>query len=297
MAEVVAEGLPEEREDSESTQHVCLLLLESVTNQVQPRRVYPVLLACVEGLLQSDSAERVGAAYLILAAMAEGCAERLRVNLSNPLMNIIVPRGLASEHPYIRSCALRTITYFTEFLLPDIVSYHKAILPTVLGYLDSSEPRLVEKSLVALDVLLENMEEQDCCEVAPSVMPALGRCLNSEASTPFMKEVLVSAVGSCLVSMNEAFAPYLAECNALITNCLSLRRAELHIMRVESIKLLGEVAGIFCKSSCPHKADVLANMISGRVDQIYELLATSSDSLIKEACFSFFYNLAYALEA
>jgi hypothetical protein len=141
--------------------------------------------------------------------MSEGCAERLRVNLSNPLMSTIVPRGLSSGHPYIKSCVLRTITYFTEFLLPDIVSYHKTILPPILHSLESSHARLAEQSLVAVDVLLENMEEEDCREVAGVVMAVLGGCLRSEAATPFMRQVLVSAISSCLVSSGESFSMYL----------------------------------------------------------------------------------------
>lgn len=56
------------------------------------------------------------------------------------------------------------------------------------------------------------------------------------------------------------------------------------------------MAAIFCKSTCEHKLDVFRNMVEPRVEPIYELLRTSKDPDIKEACFSFFYNLAFAIE-
>lgn len=202
---------------------MALIFIENLSSNLPAKRVYPLLLSKVEELIRSESSKRVGAAFLLLAAMSEGCADCLRTNLSNPLMNTFLPLGLNSPDPYVKSCVVRTVTYFTEFLIPDIVYYHKLILPTILTFIEGSHPGLAEKAMVALEVLLENMDEEDCQEMSGLVMPVLGKCLENKDNSVFMRKVLVSSIGSCLVSAGEQFSTYLPGVNTLIEECFRLR--------------------------------------------------------------------------
>lgn len=48
-------------------------------------------------LIKSEDADKINTGFLVLGAICEGCAEKIKKNLQNPIMNVLIPRGL--NHP------------------------------------------------------------------------------------------------------------------------------------------------------------------------------------------------------
>ena len=50
-------------------------------------------------LINSEDPNQANTGFLVLGAACEGCAEKVKRNLANPIMNILVPKGLAHSAP------------------------------------------------------------------------------------------------------------------------------------------------------------------------------------------------------
>lgn len=59
----------------------------------------------------NDSHKLVG--FYVLAKMSEGCAEHLRKDLANPVMNTYVAGGLSSQNVKLRSACVSALIYFS----------------------------------------------------------------------------------------------------------------------------------------------------------------------------------------
>ena len=130
--------------------------------------------------------------------MAEGCAEKLKKNLQNPVMNVLIPKGLNHAAPEVRGAAINALSYFSEYLIPDIVDYHAQIIPSMMAYVGDASTKVAEKALIAVDVFFENMEEDDIKNYLPTVIPRLSEVLLAEKSTPIMRNAAMSGIGSAI---------------------------------------------------------------------------------------------------
>ena len=45
-------------------------------------------------LINSDDINKMNTGFLVIGATCEGCAEKVKKNLSNPIMNVLMPKGL-----------------------------------------------------------------------------------------------------------------------------------------------------------------------------------------------------------
>lgn len=75
-------------------------------------------------------------------------------------MNVLIPKGLNSPAPEVRGAAINALSYFSEYLIPDIVDYHATIIPSMISHIDDLSNKVAEKALIAIDVFFDNMEEE-----------------------------------------------------------------------------------------------------------------------------------------
>lgn len=195
--------------DEEPIQEVTLWLIENLSMNLKPKRIYPVLFEAITNLINSNDIHAMNTGYLVLGSMSEGCSERVKRNLPNPIMNILIPKGLAHEAPEVRGAAISALCYFSEFLLPDILDYHKTILPSMMGYINDLSQKVAEKALMALDMYIENLEADQISEYLPIIIPHLLEILASNKSSYTMKSASLSALGSLVTASEEKFQPYL----------------------------------------------------------------------------------------
>lgn len=66
---------------------------------IKTKKIYPILLEASIALINADDVNKNNTGYLLLGSMAEGCSERLKKNLQNPVMNVLIPKGLSHSSP------------------------------------------------------------------------------------------------------------------------------------------------------------------------------------------------------
>ena len=137
--------------------------------------------------------------------MSEGCSDKLKKNLQNPVMNVLIPRGLQHEAPEVRGAAINALCFFSEHLIPDIFQYHSVIIPAMIKYIGDLSTKVIEKALIAIDIFLDGMEQEDIVQYLPVVVPKLIDVLLSDKSTSLMRAAAMSALGSAVTAAEDKF--------------------------------------------------------------------------------------------
>ncbi len=73
-----------------------------------------------------------------------------------------------------------------------------------------------EKALIALDVLIENMEKEQILQHLTLVMQKIMGIVNSPISSGFMKQLAMSCVGSCVAAAGVTFQQYAIELSTFL---------------------------------------------------------------------------------
>lgn len=110
---------------------------------------------------------------MVLGAICEGCADKVKKNLQNPIMNVLIPLGLAHSAPEVRGAAINALCYFSEHLIPDIFEYHGVIIPALLGHIGDLSMKVASKALIAIDVFFDGMEQEDIIQYLAPAVPRL----------------------------------------------------------------------------------------------------------------------------
>lgn len=125
-------------------------------------------------------------------------------------MNVLIPKGLEDPRPAVRGATIKALSYFSEWLEPEILSYDKIIIPNMVKNLSDPDPLLREKCLLTIDIFAENMDEK-ITEYLPSLVPSLVSVF-LDASTNFRsKRLCLSSIGSIVSSAGSGFATFLAQ--------------------------------------------------------------------------------------
>jgi hypothetical protein len=151
---------------------------------IKPKKIYPVLFDAAVALINSEDVNKINTGYLVLGAICEGCAEKIKKNLQNPIMNVLIPKGLAHSAP--------------EHLIPDIFEYHSVVIPSLMKYIGDLSPKVVSKALIAIDVFFDGMDQEDILLYLDVVIPRLNEVIASSNASPLMKAASISAIGSAV---------------------------------------------------------------------------------------------------
>ena len=157
---VCSEPFKETDEEGEPVQEIALWLIETLSINLKTKKIYPVLLEAATLLINSADMNQNNTGFLVLSGMAEGCSERLKKNLQNPVMNVLIPKGLSHQAPEVKGAAINCLTYFSEYLIPEIVEFHATVIPSMMSYFADLSPKVAEKALIATDVFFDNMDEE-----------------------------------------------------------------------------------------------------------------------------------------
>lgn len=80
---------------------------------MKSKKIYPILFQAATTLINSTDYNQNNTGFLVLAAMTEGCRDRMKKNLQNPIMNVLIPKGVAHEDPSVRGAAINSLCYFS----------------------------------------------------------------------------------------------------------------------------------------------------------------------------------------
>lgn len=118
----------------------------------------------------------------------------------------------------------------------------------MIKYVNDLSVKVSEKALIAIDVFLDGMEQENILPYLSVVIPKLIEVLISEKSTSLMRAAAMSGLGSAVTAAEDKFEPYvelvLQTCNKVLEIPAS---PELNSVRAENLNVLGKVANAFCK--------------------------------------------------
>lgn len=141
---------------------MALHLLENMATHLHRRHVYPATMACVKQLIHSGVNNQMCTGFLVLASIVEGTAQNMRKDM-DLIMNDYVKLGLSNPAQEVRGPTIKVLCQMSEYLSPDILVYHQAMVEGLVSNINLEGPsshKVNEKALIALDVLIENMEKE-----------------------------------------------------------------------------------------------------------------------------------------
>lgn len=107
-----------------------------------------------------------------------------------------------------------------------------------------------------------------------------------------MKKMAIMSIGSCVVSAQEHFKPFLAECIQFISRILAEKNEPAFLpVKSAAIQSLGKIFMVFYAE----ESELYNSTIMPAMDNIYTTMVNLDDSEIREASLSFFYMLASAM--
>ena len=89
---------PDREEDIEYIQEIALYLIQTLASTVQSKKIYPMMMdEIITPLINSNDPNLMNTGFLVMAGLSDGCSERMRRSLANPIMSTLIPKGL--NHP------------------------------------------------------------------------------------------------------------------------------------------------------------------------------------------------------
>lgn len=174
---------PDELEDGDTIQDLALMLINELTQQIAKKKVYPLFKQNIEKFFQSNDPWKVEAALYILGYISEGCCEYLKRDLSVVMNNYIQP-AVNSDVAEVRAGAIYAICFFSENLSPEIIDYHKLIIPTLLKASNDVNTRVAQRTVFTIDLFCQNMDEE-VVQYIEVLIPSLLTVLDNPKSTMY----------------------------------------------------------------------------------------------------------------
>lgn len=207
-------------------------------------------------------------------------------------MNDFMVKGLNHSASEVRGAAIKALTYFTEYLPVDVCKYHSTIVPAIINSFEDLNPKVAEKAIIAVDIFCDNLEPEDLETYMQSITEKLCLIAMKDNSTMIMRRVAMSALGSCISTVEHKFKPFVTPVTSLIQQIVNLpATAETIALKAESINCLGKIAAAFIEED----RSIYETYVVPSLETIYSLLINVDDFEMREGCFSFFYNLAHAI--
>ncbi|EAR86075.2 karyopherin, putative (macronuclear) [Tetrahymena thermophila SB210] len=283
----------EDLEDGEEPlQDIALWLVLSLSMVLNKKKTYGVLLEAITALIHSGEPNKMNSGFLILAQLAEGCYEQIARNLANPIMSDFMVKGLNHPAGEVRGAAIKALTYFAEYLPVDVCKYHSTIVPAIISTFDDLNNKVAEKAIIAIDIFCDNLEPEDLELYMQSITEKLCMIAMKDNSTMLMRRVSVSALASCISTVEHKFKPFVTVVANLMHQIIGLaHNAEVIALKAEAINCLGKIAAAFISED----RSIYEQHVVPCLETIYHLLTTVDDFEMREGCFSFFYNLAHAI--
>lgn len=88
-------------------------MIEDISIFLPKRKIYKYLAQNISVLFNSNDDHHKIIGFHVLSKMSEGCAEHMKKDLANPLMNNYVTNGLASQNPKVRAGCVVALAYFS----------------------------------------------------------------------------------------------------------------------------------------------------------------------------------------
>ncbi|XP_066250026.1 importin-4-like [Euwallacea similis] len=224
--------------------------LDLIALHIPADKVVPYLLTKVEPAIQGGDIYAQKAAYLSLAVLAEGCAERIRTKYLNEFLKCVCS-AIHNPNSVVRNAVFFALGQFAEHLQPEISQYASDLLPVLFEYLgqmlkqievEKKDPPSLERLFYALETFCENLEDE-LMPYLPTLMERLFVALHPQCSSIQLKRVALSALGAAATAVKGGIMPYFQKIIQVLNFYInSDPNSEIHQIQCYAIETLAVVA-------------------------------------------------------
>ena len=274
--------------DLEDVQPPCMFggrLLMSIADAIPSRHVMPLInhyvtQVCSRGA-DAEPLRKKGA-ILALACASQGCSSSLRRQLSAVLA---FTQQLSEDAvPFVREAAAFALSYFCEYLQPEVLLHHAQLIPLLAARLGDDSDNVRQKAARTLDALCENVGG-DLDAYLPVLIPRLIEIIPS--SSYATQKTICSALSSVAQAQCESFPEYATQILELLRGPLDTTEPRAMSLRAVATECSGVIAAAIGK-------DAFAPHFEFFFTRVLDSLQCPS-AVVKEHAFGFFSNMCEIL--
>lgn len=231
LCTLCAEPIPEDWDDAQQlpAQKFASQALDVVALNVPSKHVFPAAMAHVQSAAGAAEPSRRASALMVVAVLAEGCAEVMRRHLGDLLQLVLA--GVKDADHKVRVDAAYALGQMSFNLMPFIMEHYETVMPHVLGLLADPTPDVRKSGCYALDQFVEQMEEDQVMsymdEMMSRLLAILAACTAAGAEEDHgAVDMALSAVASAAAAAEEGFAPYAPSVLPILRQFMSLTKEE-----------------------------------------------------------------------
>ncbi|PVV00661.1 hypothetical protein BB560_004946 [Smittium megazygosporum] len=225
---IATEPDPEDVDD-DSPSRVSLRVLNTLSTNLPPSHVFPVVAENVLLFVQNEDPLVRKGGMMTLAIIVEGSVDFVRDKVGD-LIQLVV-NGLSDPDKRVQKASCLALGCIADELSDEIAIYHEKLIPQILGILASSEnPENTKYACNALDVILEGLGQK----INPYLQHIMSQLVVLlENGPPSAKPMVLASIGSAAFAAGEQFLPYFKEIVPKIGYMMSLNDSD------DSINLRG----------------------------------------------------------
>lgn len=211
-------------------------MLDSIALYMPPEKIMQPLMVLMENALKGDNIYSKKASYLVLAILAESCADTIRHNYLEMFMNCLC-NGLSESAPVARNAAFFALGQFAEFLQPEVSNYAQMVIPHLVNALTfvteqlaqgKTETRGIDKMFYAIETYCEGLgDEENMNKGEEQLGPYLEVFLKQifeilNMNNPIETQVMtLKVLGSIVITVKNSLIPYFPQVIVLLRDYLS----------------------------------------------------------------------------
>ncbi|XP_060535658.1 importin-4-like isoform X2 [Cylas formicarius] len=271
--------------------------LDLIALHIPADKVVPHLLTKVEPAIQGGDVYAQKAAYLSLAVLAEGCAERIRTKYLQPFLKCVCT-AIHNPNAVVRNAALFALGQFAEHLQPEISQYASELLPVLFECLgqvlqqmevEKKDPPSLDRLFYALETFCENLED-GLMPYLPTLMDRLFVALDPNGFSIQLKKVALSAIGSAVTAVKQGILPYFQRIIEILNLYInSDPNSDVHQIQCYAIETLAVVAQFIGEENFKPLAEESLQLGM-------RILSQSDDPDIRKSVYALFAALAIVMK-
>lgn len=265
--------------ESEAASLVASSALGEMVGAVPTRFTFQPLVERAVAMAQAQDPHQREAAAEALAACTEGMMDRFRDHMDH-IMPVIIALARDSHHR-VAERACFAIGRWATALRPDLVPYEDQLFAQTVALLGMPHSMTVQAASYALQVLLDDMEQERALRWVDPVMRALAPLVRCPLVQP--RSMAIGVIASVAVAAGAAFAPYFAATMEQLQELLHVSDRNLLPLRAQASEAMGHVANAV-------GADQFRPHLNSVIHQAMEGLALG-DPELDEYTFALFHSL------
>ena len=286
-----SKGFDHHDEDDAHLGFSSIRLFEILSENLPKKLTKPILKKLLGELYKSKEQKQLICMYFIYSAVANGMQDVLKPDLPK-LMKEEIATGINHPSPAVKNAAIRTVSYFSEFLLPNILEYTSDVIPALVCAMDSDDIELVEHSVFVLDVFTEYLEEDQIKEYLPLLVPKVITMISHPKATYKIRKFSVDALCSLVNAGGDSFFPYLDQSYTILNEIIGTTNEEIKLVHSAAFSCMGKILTMVCAKDKSH----FASKFLQSHNAVLDCIANQGNNFdLMEGCYVFMYQAVETL--